>query len=170
MEPDEIETLPLREDEDPKSEEIQTPLSEKERRRRHTDEVQILRDAEGEILLANAVQEYEDAREYERLNKPKPKCKKRIQKPKTTHPPDNLSQVYLLQESERRIRTLHPKLEHLRAMNEPLPDSTKPTTPTPHSYPKPSCSDEVEDTEDVHVLGDVHQESFKIDYGTNNSQ
>ena len=113
MEPDEMETLPLREDEPLESGEIKTPLSEKERRRRHADEVQILRDAEGEILLANVVQEYEDAREYERLNKPKRRRKKRSRQPKTTPPPDNLNEVYLLQESERRIRTLHSKLEHL---------------------------------------------------------
>jgi hypothetical protein len=54
MEPDETKTPPLREDDHPESEEMETPLSERERRRRHADEVQILRDAEGKILLANA--------------------------------------------------------------------------------------------------------------------
>jgi hypothetical protein len=113
MEPDEENESSSTEDEQPEFEEITVPLSEKERRRRHADEVQILRDAEGEILLANVVQEYEDAREYERLNKPKRKRKKRSRQLKTTPPSDDLNQVYLLQESERRIKTLRSKLEHL---------------------------------------------------------
>ena len=49
---------------------ITTPLSAKERRRRHADKVQILWDAEGEILLTNTIQEYEDACKDECLNKP----------------------------------------------------------------------------------------------------
>jgi hypothetical protein len=54
-------------------------------------------------------------------------------------------------------------------MNKPLLDGTEPTTPTPRSYPKPSCSDELEDTDDIHILGDVHQEPFKIERGINES-
>ena len=37
-------------------------------------------------------------------------------------------------------------------MNEPLDNP-----PTPRSYPKPSCSDEVEDTDDTQIPSEVHQ-------------
>jgi hypothetical protein len=80
---------PMEDDEEPdtspqdnptpdEEEETPTPISEKERRRRHAEHIQNHRDMEGEALLAIAVQEYEDAREYERVNKPKAKRKKRI--------------------------------------------------------------------------------------------
>jgi hypothetical protein len=56
------------------------PLSEKERRQRNAEVLRLQRHDEGEILLANAVQEYEEARERERLAKPKRKRKKRLHK------------------------------------------------------------------------------------------
>jgi hypothetical protein len=58
-------------------EEPTIPLSEKDRRRHHADKEQTLRDEEGEILLANILQENEERRKHERLSKPKPKHKKR---------------------------------------------------------------------------------------------
>src|SRR5882762_375475 len=62
-------------------------------------------------------------------------------------------------------------------MNEPTPDppTPQPANPTdtaPHTYPKPYCTDvpdEQEDTDNIHVLGDVHQTPFEIDRGVNES-
>ena len=79
MEPDNEETDLTGDTEHPDYDEvITTSLSAKERQRHHMNKVQILWDAEGEILLANTIQEYEDACEHECLNKPKHKCKKRV--------------------------------------------------------------------------------------------
>jgi len=98
----------------PDSEEESTiPLSEKDRRKCHADKRQTLRDEEGEILLANILQENEERYERERLSKHKHKHKSRTRKPKVTPISEDANHIHLLQESERRIKTLRSKLEHL---------------------------------------------------------
>jgi hypothetical protein len=179
MEEDNEETPPLlHRNNPPDSEEEPTiPLSEKDRRKCHADKRQTLRDEEGEILLANILQENEERYERERLSKPKRKRKRRTRKPKVTPISEDANHIHLLQESECRIKTLRSKLEHLRAMNKPTPDPPTPqpnnsTDTAPRTYPKPYCTDvpdEQEDTDDIHVLGDVHQTPFEIDRGVNES-
>src|ERR1700683_2589649 len=66
-------------------------------------------------------------------------------------------------------------------MNEPLSTNPQPldmnvptsmvppTDSSPPSYPKPYCTDDSDESEDIHVLGDVHQTPFKIDHSINES-
>src|ERR1700683_458457 len=66
-------------------------------------------------------------------------------------------------------------------MNEPLPTNPQPpdmnvptpmvppTDSSPLSSPKTCGTDDTDESEDIHVLGDVHQTPFKIDRGINES-
>jgi hypothetical protein len=136
-------------------------LSTKERRRLDAETLRQCRDEEGEILLTLAIAEVDAIRKEERRARRNAKSrgkKARKSQPTSANPiPDH---IHLFEKSERRIKDLHSKLKHLRAINEP------------DTLDIPSTNSDTNDTIDaeIHKLGDVHQEPFKINRGTNESQ
>ena len=142
----------------------QTPLSTKERRRLDAEMLRQRREEEGEVLLTLAIAEADTVRKQERRSKRNAKQrerKARKSQPALTNPTPN--HIYLL---EQRIKDLRSKLGHLRAINKPNPLDTSTTTKPP------SSNSGIQDSNDIgiHKLGDVHQEPFKIDRGTNESR
>ena len=89
-------------------------------------------------------------------------------KPCTTTPAPtdpNLDSIYLLEESETRIRHLHSKLEYLRVINEPEPQRSQ------YSLDPYSPCDRTDDFDvGIHKLGDIQHAPFAIDRGSNISR
>ena len=141
-------------------------LSAKERRARDVEALRLRRENEGEVLLSTAISKAEAIREQERIAQRRRKRNKR--KTRKTSPvsadPD-LDHIYLLEESETRIRRLRSNLEYLRIINEPEPPTSK------YSLDPYSPCDRTDDFDDgrIHKLGDIRHEPFKIDRGSNTS-
>lgn len=168
-----LDTEPLEDDDEDEVENTSTednpPLSTKERRRRDAETLRQKRDEEGEVLLVYAITEADEIREQERLSRPKRKRKKRPRKSQPASANPELDQIYLLEESETRIRRLKSKLEYLRVINEPDPLDVP---QAPYSIDPYQPCDRTNDLDDgeIHKLGDVRHAPFKINRGTNTSR
>ena len=125
-------------------------LMERDRLSQKLKSIELQRNSEGEVLLAESIQECNEERERIRLSTPKPKPKR--QRRLSPQAQRNLHHIHLLEESERRINILRSKLDHLRSM---IPQ-TEDNNTTSH-------------TDDVYVLGEVDSKTFKLDRGTNKS-
>lgn len=136
-------------------------LSTKERRRLDAETLHQRRDEEGEILLTLAIAEADAIRKEERRARRNAKSRERkARKSQPTLANPIADHIHLFEKSEQRIKDLHSKLKHLRAINEP------------DTLDIPSTNSDTNDTIDaeIHKLGDIHQEPFKIDQGTNESR
>ena len=131
------------------------------------EELRQLRETEGEVSLLAAISNADAIREQEQIAQHKRKCNMK-KKPCTTTPAPtdpNLDSIYLLEESETRIRHLRLKLEYLRVINEPEPQRSQ------YSLDPYSPCDRTDDFDiGIHKLGDIRHAPFTIDRGLNVSR
>ena len=124
------------------------------------EELRQLRETEGEVSLLAAISNADAIREQEQIAQRKRKCNMK-KKPCTTTPAPtdpNLDSIYLLEESETRIRHLRSKLEYLRVINEPEPQRSQ------YSLDPYSPCDRTDDFDiGIHKLGDIRHAPFAID-------
>ena len=109
-------------------------LMERDRLSQKLKSIELQRNSEGEVLLAESIQECNEERERIRLStpKPKPKCQRRL----SPQAQRNLHHIHLLEESERRINILRSKLDHLRSMIPQTATTLPPTQMTFMSWAK----------------------------------
>ena len=140
------------------------PLSAKERRAKDAEELCQLRETEGEVSLLAAISNADAIREQERIAQRKRKRNMKKKPCTTTQAPTdpNLDSIYLLEESETRIRHLCSKLEYLRVINEPEPQRSQ-YSRDPYS----PCNRTDDFDVGIHKLGDIRHVPFAIDRGSN---
>ena len=130
-------------------------VSGREKRRlekEHRDEV---RRAEGDILLAEAIDEEKRRSTENRAKQEEESTKKntRTRKKKTGNP-EQRRRMLRLQESERRITEIQRKIVYLQTTREEMRQQ----------------EERIEDGEEVHTVGNANQEQFEIKRGPNTSQ